>query len=158
MARRQQEWKKGVVTELVDRRPRLLLAEDDDDLRAIMCVMLARDGYEIIEAANGGELLDRLGTVHLEQGEASPIDLIVSDIQMPGFTGLQVLQGIRSSDWATPVILITAFGTEELRREARRLGALAFFDKPFDVDDLRTIVLNAMPPPSRSPSWRSLMV
>ncbi len=74
---------------------------------------------------------------------------------MPGFTGLQILHGIRRSDWSTPVILITGYGTEEVQKEARRLGALAFFNKPFDVDDLRTAILNALPmtPGAGPPRW-----
>jgi DNA-binding NtrC family response regulator len=66
--------------------------------------------------------------------------LIISDVRMPGVSGLDVLATLRREDWSTPVILMTAFGDLETRAEARRLGAKALFDKPFDVDDLRTAV------------------
>jgi CheY-like chemotaxis protein len=124
---------------------RVLVAEDEEDLRVLLSTMLAKDGYEVIAVGDGAELLDYLGSVHLQDGSARPVDLIISDIQMPGWTGLQILQGIRAKDWATPVILITGFGSREVRREASRLGVTAFFDKPFDVDDLRTTVLNVLP-------------
>jgi FixJ family two-component response regulator len=58
---------------------------------------------------------------------------------MHGVTGLDVLAGLRETDWATPVILLTAFGDAELHAEAHRLGALAVFDKPFDFRDLRKL-------------------
>lgn len=145
MARKAAEWKKSVAQEMTPRRTRVLLAEDETDLRELLAVMLAKDGYEVVAVSDGSELLDYLGSIHLQDGSAEPIDLIVSDIQMPGWTGLQVLQGIREKDWATPVILITGFGTTDVRREASRLGVMAFFDKPFDVDDLRTAVINALP-------------
>ncbi len=135
------------------RTTRVLLAEDEEDLREFLSTMLAKDGYEVVAVRDGAELLDYLGSVHLQDGSARPVDLIISDIQMPGWTGLQILQGIRAKDWATPIILITGFGTREIRREAHRLGVTAFFDKPFDVDDLRTTVLNVLPvEPGTGPS------
>ncbi len=65
---------------------------------------------------------------------------------MPGWNGLAVLQHLRREDWAMPFIVITAFGDEDTHQEASRLGAAAVFDKPFDVDDLRTAVFNIVPP------------
>lgn len=56
---------------------------------------------------------------------------------MPWASGLTVLAALRRYDWATPAILITAFGDDETHSEARRLGAAAVFDKPFDMRDLR---------------------
>ena len=145
MARTATAWRKNVAGEIQPQRVRVLLAEDDEDLRHFLAKTLARDGYAIIEVPDGSALLEYLGTVHLREGCTEPIDLIVADVQMPGFTGLQVLHGIRRSDWFTPVILITGYGTEAVQEEARRLGALALLNKPFDVDDLRTAILNALP-------------
>ena len=64
---------------------------------------------------------------------------------MPGCSGLDLLACLRHFDWNTPVILITAFGNAETHDQARRLGAFAVFDKPFDLADLETAVLNASP-------------
>ena len=64
---------------------------------------------------------------------------------MPGFTGLEVLAGLRDANWHTPILLITAYGSDETYEEAARLGASGVFDKPFDIDDLRTAVLNLVP-------------
>ncbi len=133
------------ATRLGERPPCVLVAEDDDDIRQMLVAALERDGYEVLEAKDGGELLDHVGS-SLLFGDIFPRpDVIVSDIRMPGFTGLEVLAGLRDASWSTPVVLITAFGSEEAHQEALRLGADAIFDKPFDVDDLRTVVLNVMP-------------
>jgi FixJ family two-component response regulator len=61
---------------------------------------------------------------------------------MPGVSGLGVAQGLASCDQRLPTILITAFADDELRAEAKRAGVLAVFDKPFEVDDLRTVAAN----------------
>jgi two-component system, response regulator, stage 0 sporulation protein F len=138
-------WRTAARLELHQRATRVLLAEDDDDLRDLVATALRRDGYDVITAHDGTELLDQLASVRLAAEQSAPIDLIISDVKMPGWTGLQVLEGIRATDWATPVILITGFGDHHIRREADRLGVAAFFDKPFDIDDLRTAVLNMLP-------------
>jgi DNA-binding NtrC family response regulator len=123
-------------------RPRILLAEDDDEMRRLLSATLSRDGFEVIEAKDGNDLIRLIGDQLLE-GKGDPgVDLIVSDIRMPGLTGMNVLAGLRKVDWATPVLLITAFGDKETHQEARRLGAAGVFDKPFDLDDFRTAVVN----------------
>lgn len=129
-------------TLLVDVRPRVLVAEDDREMRKLILRTLRKDGFSAEGVGSGSELLHRIGTSLLSSTGAPP-DLIISDIRMPGFSGLEVLSGLREADWSMPVILITAFGDEETHAEARRLGAAAVFDKPFDIDDLRTAVLYA---------------
>jgi DNA-binding response OmpR family regulator len=64
---------------------------------------------------------------------------------MPGFSGLTALAGVRSVDRRMPFVLITAYGDETIREKALELGADAIFDKPFDIDDLRTAVCNIIP-------------
>ncbi|MCU0620491.1 MAG: response regulator [Gemmatimonadales bacterium] len=100
----------------------------------------------MIEAGDGTKALDEMATGLLRPDSPGPPDIVVSDIRMPGKTGLELLAGLRRADWATPVILITGFGDRHTLAEAQRLGAAAVFDKPFDVDDLRTAVLNLMEP------------
>jgi DNA-binding response OmpR family regulator len=129
-----------------ERPPRVLLAEDDAELRRFLATTLRRDGYEVIEAKNGDELLSLIGSQILSPLDRPAIDLVVSDIRMPGQSGLRVLASLRRADWGTPVVLITAFGDRETHEEARRLGAVAVFDKPFDIDDLRTVVMNVIGP------------
>ena len=133
----------------VHRRAHVLVAEDDDDLRTMVVTGLRQDGHDLIVARDGVELLEYVASSMLFAEAAPEPDLIVSDIRMPGFSGLNVLAGLRDERWHTPIVLMTAYADDEIRNEAVRLGASAFFEKPFDVDDLRTAVMNLV-----STSWR----
>ena len=127
-------------------RPLVLLAEDDAEFRRLLASVLAEDGYEVLEAEDGLALLATIEhtlTVRREQPDAF---LVVADVRMPGLTGLDVLAILRCANWATPVILITAFGDEATHAEGRELGAVAVFDKPFSMEQLRCAVLQTLPP------------
>jgi len=120
---------------------RVLLAEDDAEMRAVVADALRLEGYEVTEAADGGRLLVDVAR-RLKRGNAGEsLDLIVSDVRMPICTGLQILAALREAHWQTPVILMTAFGDDAVRRHAESLDA-ALLDKPFDIDDFRTAVVN----------------
>ena len=125
---------------------KILVAEDDGEMRRLLASVLAKDGYEVIEAESGIELIDFFGLALFEKSPCSPVDLVISDLRMPGYSGLEVLSRLRARNCSVPFILITAFGGEEIHRSARDLGAAAVFDKPFDMEDLRTVVLNMLPP------------
>lgn len=128
-------------------KPRqLLVAEDDEALRSLLAETLRKDGYQVIEAKHGIELLEVLEPVMFEGAQTGKPDLIISDYHMPGCTGMSILAGLHSAGLDIPFIVITAFGDEATHTNARRLGAVAVFDKPFDLDDLRTAVLNFMRP------------
>jgi CheY-like chemotaxis protein len=123
----------------MSRVPRILLAEDDLQMRRLLLWALRTAGYQVVEAADGSDLLDTAEPLILNMCEpdSSPrFDLIVSDIRIPGFSGLELLSAIRSCGWTIPVILITAFGDEATHAEAERLNASAVLDKPFDIEDL----------------------
>jgi two-component system response regulator (stage 0 sporulation protein F) len=119
---------------------RVLLAEDDPSMRELLATTLREDGLEVIEARDGSALLDRLAEALAADGDLSGYDVIVSDIRMPGHSALDILAGVRHALRRIPVILITAFGDRVTHERAMRLGASAVFDKPFDLDDLRTAV------------------
>jgi DNA-binding response OmpR family regulator len=113
----------------------VVLADDDDEMRAMLTQSLRAEGYEVTECRDGMQLVGLLwdntkGHVRLD------FDLVISDIRMPGVLGLSVLAGVQAYGGGLPVILITAFGDEATRAEAYRLGAAAILDKPFEVDDL----------------------
>ena len=119
---------------------RVLLAEDDTELRRLLVSTLLREHCEVIEARNGLQLWEQLQRAR--QPEHAVLDLIISDVRMPGRSGLEVLRLLRRTDAHTPVILITGFGDRDTHAEAHQLGALAVFNKPFDLDDLRSLVLS----------------
>lgn len=126
------------------RAPRVLLADDDHDTRAVLAAALRQDGFQVLEARDGGELLDLVSASLLGESAPQP-DLIVSDVRMPGFSGLGILTGLRASSWRVPFVLVTAYGSDDLFHEAREVGADAIFYKPFDIDDLRTAICNLLP-------------
>ena len=129
--------------------PRIIVAEDEADVRQLVAVAFRGLGYEIIEARSGAELLDEIGDGLLDEDEARRPDVIISDIRMPGLTGLEILAGLRQANWNTAIVIMTAFPSRETREEAERLGADAFFAKPFDIDDLMTAVINMTRLPAR---------
>jgi CheY-like chemotaxis protein len=121
-------------------RPRVLLADDDPDLRELIADALRLHGFDVLEAEHGGQLIERLGPFLLGTGVDPPADLVLSDLRMPGITGLSALAGLRARDGALPFILITAFGDAETHAEAHRLGATAVLDKPFELPGLVALV------------------
>lgn len=118
-------------------QPFLVLAEDDEEIRIALTELLVDDGFEVACVANGKLLVDLLSDCEKERRMP---DVIVTDHRMPGYSGVEVLEGLRRVGWNIPVIMITAFG-REVGDLAKRLGASAVFQKPFDPDDLRTAAL-----------------
>jgi CheY-like chemotaxis protein len=119
---------------------RVLVADDDADMRRLVSHALGKDGCEVIEVADGAELLEYMGSCLMAKLHVSRPEVIIADIRMPGFNGLQILAGLRNAKWKTPVILITALDDRKTYQDAARLGAAACFQKPFDPNHLRRIV------------------
>ena len=129
---------------------RILLAEDDPELRRLLAERLRREGFDVREASDGRQLGELLRAATQRRKGAEPsVDLVLSDIRMPGRSGLDVLAELSESRMPVPFVLLTAFGDEHTCAEARRLGAAALIDKPVDLDDLCGTVfcLLAAPPP-----------
>jgi CheY-like chemotaxis protein len=154
LANRRHEQQNYALADNTEVRPtRVLVAEDDADAREMLVEALREEGYQVIEVENGRQLAKCLVKPY---GHTCPRpDVVISDIRMPGHTGLEVLAALRESDWAMPVILVTAFGDEdtheEARRlgaaeEARRLGAALVVDKPCSVELMVHAVRNTVPP------------
>jgi len=121
---------------------RVLVAEEDHALRKRLAATLRRDGYEVIEAKNGLDLLDQIAPLLATEQPHQAIDVIIADVQMPCFTGLEILTDLVEVERQPTVIVISAPGDPSTRARARRLGAIAIMNKPFDIDDLRTVLFN----------------
>lgn len=116
---------------------RLLLAEDDVDLRALLSMTLRREGYEVIEVGCGEALVASL----LGSGEKGlGIDVVLTDVRMPNRSGLEALAWMRSSMLRIPTIVISAFCDHAVHVKARGLGALAVLEKPVELGKLRTVL------------------
>lgn len=126
--------------------PRVLVAEDQPEMRALLRRALKRRGYDVMDASDGPELIRSI-VDGLIANETQVPDLIVTDVRMPGFSGMEVLARLRSEGWTTPVILITAFGDAQLHQDAALLGAACVLNKPFAMEDLCSAVEKLVPPP-----------
>ncbi|HZU97663.1 MAG TPA: response regulator [Planctomycetota bacterium] len=116
---------------------RILVAEDDDAMRELVALALRFDGHEVHAARDGWELIRKLEA--LEEDGIEP-DLVITDVRMPGVTGLEAVAALDWPRWSVPFIVISAFGGRDLHERAFRLGASAFLDKPFRLEALREIV------------------
>ena len=124
---------------------RVLLADDDYEMRRLLTWALNKQGYQVTECKDGNALMKKVG-FSVPYENVQPFDLIISDIRMPGPTGLQVLESARDFEELPPMLLITAFPDDETREKARQLGAVAVVEKPFDVDVLMDGVRRILPP------------
>ena len=114
---------------------RVLLADDDLEFRKMVAWYLRREGFEVVECADGNCLQKHLGLTDLPD-PADRYDVVVADNRMPGPSGLQVLEAAARYERGVPFILVTAFADEKTTAEARRLGAAQVMSKPFDIEDL----------------------
>ena len=115
---------------------RIVLAEDDREMRCLLEAALRFDGALVEPLAHGGALLARLDSPPLP-------DLVVTDIRMPGASGVEILRRARARGLEVPFVVLTGFGTPDLHAEVAALRRATLLDKPFDLDDLRTAVANA---------------
>ena len=116
--------------------PRVLVAEDDPALRHLMVYLLAFEGYFVTEASNAQAMLD---AVRASDGNSKlGFDLIVTDVRMPGLSGLDALARLRETGCQVPAIVVSALPGEMVRPEAEELNAL-FLPKPFALENLRRI-------------------
>lgn len=126
------------------KRPRVLLVEDDAEMREFIASGLRRMEYEVVEAADGDEALTWLGPGVLEGDPERMPAVIVSDVRLPHYSGLEILEGMQLTPVPIPVILITGFGDEEVHEAARLLGAERVLDKPFELKALLAAVSTAI--------------
>jgi two-component system response regulator HydG len=114
----------------------LLVADDDPGLRESLQRTLTRAGYRVVLAPDG-----RAG---LEQLQGGGIDLVLTDLKMPGLTGIELLRAIKAIPMDVDVILLTAFGTVEEAVSAMKDGAYDFITKPFRGEQLLKVVAKAL--------------
>ena len=107
---------------------RILVADDDADIRTLLKTFLEEEGYAVSEATNGQDALDGV--------RSGAYDLVLLDMRLPGMTGMDVLKELRARRGDVPVILITAYGSPNIAIQASSLGAYSFITKPFEIDDV----------------------
>ncbi len=115
-------------------KPTVLVVEDEEKLRRVVELQLKTAGFEVEQAGSAEDAM-RL---------ADRADIILTDLRLPGLSGLELLTNLRRQDFHTPVIVMTAFGSIETAVEAMKAGAADFLPKPFSLDHLMTVVNKAL--------------
>ena len=110
----------------------ILIVDDEQSYRQLLSLVFEGDGHSIRTAVNGREALELL--------QAESADIVISDVKMPDMDGIGLLRAVRETLPDVGVILMTAFASVETAREAFKLGADDFIQKPFDVEELKLIV------------------
>ncbi|MFV8258518.1 sigma-54-dependent transcriptional regulator [Bdellovibrio bacteriovorus] len=117
-------------------KSRILVVDDEESIREFLEIMLKKEGYEITLAEDGQKAKDLL--------TKKTFDMIISDLQMPHVTGIELLKHVKESYPDTVFMLITAFGTTETAVEAMKMGAYDYLTKPFKIDEVRLNIQNAL--------------
>jgi CheY-like chemotaxis protein len=122
---------------------RVLVAEDDAAMRDLLLLVLSERGYAVECVSSGSQLIRMLSERRPDGSLCEPFDLIVTDVRMPGVSGLDAIDLLRRSGGITPVIAVTAFPHDATRNRAQRLE-IRLLAKPFDLDSLRDAVEAAL--------------
>lgn len=115
---------------------RILVVDDEEDIRQILCDSLADDNFEVITCSDGYEALELIKEGFFE--------LIITDLRMPGIDGIELIDTIKQISPEVPVIMLTAYGSAGVQREMDRLQAHRYFEKPFSLEELKEAVKEAL--------------
>jgi two-component system, response regulator, stage 0 sporulation protein F len=111
---------------------KLLIVDDQYGIRILLNEVFQKEGYRTYQAANGFQAID----IVLQDRP----DLVILDMKIPGMDGIEILKRIKEIDSTIKVILMTAYGELDMIQEAKQLGALSHFAKPFDIDEIKRVV------------------
>ncbi len=111
---------------------RILLVDDEETLRFVLRETLISEGYSVDVANNGFQALERV--------KLKPYDLLITDIKMHGMDGLQLIREIKRNGSHLKIIIITAYGSLEMVKEAARLGVIEFVSKPFKIQEIKDVI------------------
>jgi len=111
---------------------RILIIEDDEEMRSLLEDYLEEEGFETDSVGNGSEAFRIL--------VREIFDVVITDIRMPGLTGLDIIPGVRKLQPDTSIIVITAFGSEEVHQKAIQRGADSYLEKPLRFQELRRMI------------------
>jgi two-component system response regulator (stage 0 sporulation protein F) len=116
---------------------KILIVDDQYGIRILLTEVLQKEGYTTFQAANGFQAID----ITKEQAP----DLVLLDMKIPGMDGIEILKRLKQHDKTIKVIIMTAYGELDMIQEAKDLGALTHFAKPFDIDEIRKVVREYIP-------------
>lgn len=114
------------------RQYRFLVIEDDQEMRLLLEDFIQEEGYEVRSTDNGSDAFRLLAK--------DKFDLIITDVRMPGLSGLDILPGIKKLQPHSAIIVITAFGSEEVYARAMERGADGYLEKPISLEKLKILI------------------
>ncbi|MGZ3724742.1 MAG: sigma-54-dependent transcriptional regulator [Pseudobdellovibrio sp.] len=117
-------------------KSRILVVDDEDSIREFLEIMLKKEGYEVTTAEDGLRAKEILSK--------KSFDMVISDMQMPNMTGIELLKHVKESYPDIVFMMITAFGTTETAVDAMKMGAYDYVTKPFKIDEVRLNIANAL--------------
>ena len=120
---------------MVNKKFKILIADDDKEIRSLLYEILSDEGYDVNTASDGLEAIELI--------QKKDFDIILTDLVMPNIDGLEVLKASRSKNENTLVIIITGFATMESTIEATKSGAYDYITKPFLIEEIRLLVQRA---------------
>jgi two-component system response regulator PilR (NtrC family) len=129
-------------------KPRILVVDDEESIREFLDIMLRKEGYEVTTVEDGQKAIDML--------KKKSFEMVISDLQMPKVTGIELLKHVKESYPDLLFMLITAFGTTESAVEAMKMGAYDYLTKPFKIDEVRINLQNALKSKTLETENRSL--
>jgi len=115
----------------------ILVVDDEPNIRRVLEAVFAKDHYQVFTAENGRKALDIIGS-------EPNLDVVLCDLIMPDMNGVEVLRAAKETNPALSVVMITAHGTIRTAVEAMKLGAFDYITKPFDMDEIKLVVKNAL--------------
>ncbi len=117
-------------------RNRILVIDDERDMRELLEIMLTKEGYEVSTASSGGLALAAV--------REQSFDLVITDLRMPGLSGIDFLKAVKEIDPDIIVIMITAYASVDTALNAMKAGAYDYFTKPFNLDEIKLNIRNAL--------------
>ncbi|QEM68188.1 sigma-54-dependent Fis family transcriptional regulator [Geobacter sp. FeAm09] len=117
-------------------KTRILIVDDELSMREFLAILLEREGYGVVVASNAEEALRQI--------DGSLFDLVISDVQMPGLSGIELLARIKQTTPDTAVLMVTAFTAAEQAVEAMKLGAYDYISKPFKNEEIKILISKAL--------------
>ncbi len=115
---------------------KILVVDDEQSMTQFLGIVLRKEGYQVTTVHNGRDALDK--------ARAEAFDVVITDLRMPGMDGIQLLQGLKKLDPALPVILMTAYASQQTAIDAVNLGAYQYLIKNAKNDEIKLIVRNAL--------------
>lgn len=118
-------------------KEKILIVDDQFGIRILLNEVFQKEGYKTFQAANGVQALEIV--------KKHAPDLVLLDMKIPGMDGIEILKRMKVIDPDIRVIIMTAYGELDMIQEAKDLGAITHFAKPFDIDDIRAAVRKHIP-------------